>query len=283
MPEMKKYLYILAAVLLSTGCFHDFHEKMDGHGQLAVSLQWALSEDAGTSVHNLAYAIAGTGTSFTQFFAGPAQASSELLLLPAGEYDILVTVNMTGADGYAVEGLPVTKAGAGLSDIPASLQDPASSPEQAWYAFTHVDVQEGGVTVAPLQLKRLLATLDVDIDNIPAGTKMDMDIASVAQSVNLVSGAPSTDSKVVSHSAGRINILPTAAGVERFLLTLTLTTPDGNTLTVEGNVPRADVGKTYTLEMDYNTLQPYMNFSAGEIGPWGEKWTVSGEILNPRN
>ena len=282
---MRKYA-ILAAALLLTGCFHEFHEKMDGTGTMAVALQWEQAEDAATPIHNITYSTGG----FTRSFAGAEEAASELLQLPAREYDILVTANMTEADGYIVSGMPATKADGSLPEVKVSLKDPASSPAQAWFGVAHASVKDDDVTVVEPKLQRLLSTLTVNIANIPAGTTIALTLSKVAKEVILTAkdntgryGVPGSETVPdLTIPASTVSLFPTASGQERCILTIQLTSAAGIALTVVCNAPCMEVGKDYILDLDYNELQPYMYVNSSSISPWEDGWTVDGEILNPQ-
>ena len=97
-------------------------------------------------------------------------------------------------------------------------------------------------------------------------------------------GAPKRNPRLsVYLKDGITNMLPSAAGVERNDILMLVKTADGKELLVTLDVPRIDVGKTYTLNLDFKTLQPYMFIDSGSISPWEDGWTVNGEILNPED
>lgn len=293
---MRRYAIILAALLI-TGCFHEVHEFRPSEygdvpvGYIAPALQWGQADDAATVIHNLTISVGGTGATFTKSFSSVEEASSELVQLPVGEYDILVTANMTEADGFILTGLPPTKADAAMGSVKVSLKNPASSPSQAWYGVTHASVQQDAITLVNPVLHRLLSTLNVDIANLPAGTTMAMTLSDVAGKVDLTTkdaggiyGLPAGESVGdLALPAGPFNTLPTVSGKDRCKLTLDITPPGGTPLTVECDAPRIDLGKVCTLNLDFNTLKPYMYISTVTISPWEDGWTVNGEILNPQN
>lgn len=285
---MRKFAIALAAILL-TGCFHSFHELGEaGTGAVGIALEWDNAEDASTPLHGITASFWGDGAAFSKEFSSIEDVAGAVMQLPAGEYDVLVMANMTLADGYIVQGIPATRAAAG--DVTVSLRDPASSPRQAWFGFKRIRVPEGGISLADIPMRRLLPTVDMEIANLPAGTAIEYMVSSVAGIINLTAkdtdgkyGMPGDGSDQPSFSARTIRLMPTGSGISRIIIILTLTTPDGNTLTVTCDAPRTDIGKTYSIQLDYNTLRPYMYFDSAVISPWEDGWTVSGEILNPQN
>ncbi len=288
---MKKLIYAIVAMLAMAGCYKDNHEFQDGCGVLSLGLQWDNPKDAGTVPHLLSVSIQGDGASFTKRFANPERLASELFMLPAGEYDILITADMTEADGFVVEGLPASKAGSGMGEVAVSLTDPSSSPAQAWFSVNHAIIKEGEVTPVVPKLQRLLASLDLKIANVPSGTSINKTLLYIAKAVILTEkgqdgryGAPQRKPRTsVSLKDGVTNMMPSAADVERNDILMLVKTADGKELLVTLDVPRIDVGKTYTLNLDFNTLQPYMFIDSGSISPWEDGWTVNGEILNPED
>ena len=288
---MKKLIYAIVAMLAMAGCYKDNHEFQDGCGALSLGLQWDNPKDVGTVPHALSLSIQGDGASFTKSFASPEQLASEPIMLPAGEYDILLTADMTEADGFVVKGLPSSKAGSGLGEVAVNLTDPSLSPAQAWFSVNHVAIKEGDVTTIEPKLQRLLASLDLKIANVPSGTSIKKTLLNIAVTVILTEkgqdgryGAPQGKfSASVYLKDGITNMLPSAAGVERNDILMLIKTADGKELLVTLDVPRIDVGKTYTLNLDFNTLQPYMFIDSGSISPWEDGWTVNGEILNPED
>lgn len=288
---MKKLIYAIVAMLAMAGCYKDDHEFQDGYGALSLGLQWDNPKDAGTVPHVLTVSIQGDGASFTKSFANPEQLASEPFMLPAGEYDILVTADMAEADGFVVEGLPASKSGSGMGEVAVSLTDPSSSPAQAWFSVNHAIIKEGDVTTIEPKLQRLLASLDLKIANVPSGTSINKTLLYIAKAVILTEkgqdgryGAPKRNPRLsVYLKDGITNMLPSAAGVERNDILMLVKTADGKELLVTLDVPRIDVGKTYTLNLDFKTLQPYMFIDSGSISPWEDGWTVNGEILNPED
>ncbi len=293
---MRNFAIILAALLI-TGCFHEVHEFRPSEygdvpvGYIAPALQWDQADDAGAVIHNLTISVGGTGATFTKSFSSVEEASSELVQLPVGEYDILVTANMTEADGFILTGLPPTKADAAMGSVKVSLKNPASSPAQAWYGVMHASVRQDAITMVDPVLRRLLSTLKVNIANMPAGTDMTMTLSDVAGNVDLTTkdaggayGLPAGEGVGdLALPAGPFNTLPTVSGKDRCKLTLDITPPGVPQLTVECDAPGIGLGKVCTLNLDFNTLKPYMYISTVTISPWEDGWTVNGEILNPQD
>lgn len=283
------------AALLMTGCFHDVHEfRPSEFGDVPVGYYTATlgtdQIDPTTTIDDITLAAVGNGMAISKHFTNMQDMADELLQLPQGEYDILAAVNMTQANGYKIEGLPDTKAAAG-SDITVSLTDPASSPAQVWAGCTHADIREDKIAPIDLELQPILATLTVNINNMPAGTTVTMSISDVADKVILNAkdasgryGKPDTKSSaLVTTQSSTIRLMPTISGQERCVLTLELVSAQGTTFLTQCDAPRLDTGKSYTLDLEYSTLRPYMSLSSTSINPWSDGWTVQGEIFNPQN
>jgi hypothetical protein len=293
---MRRYaILMVAAAVLLTGCFHKMHELKPSEwgdvpvGYVAASFQWDQADDASEAIHSITLSFGGSGASFSKNYNSVEDVSADLVQLPVGDYDILVTANMTEADGYILTGRPATRAD--LGSIKVSLKSPASSPAQAWYGVSHVTVTEDDICVDEITLVRLLSTLTVSIDNLPSGATVVLTLSNVAENVDLTAkdaggnyGLPSTElvgDLTIPNST--VRLLPTASGKERCMLTVDITSPSGVNLSSLCDAPRMEVGKSYTLNLDYNKLQPYMYLTTYSISNWEVGWTVSGEVLNPNN
>lgn len=299
-----------AAALLLTGCFHNFHELRPSEwgdgvevGYLATSLLWEHDEDASTALNEVTVSAKNGMASLTECYKDQHEASSELMQLPTGEYDVLVTANMSAAAGFILTGLPATKGTASdlmLGSVTVSLKNPASSPAQAWYGIDHVSISSDKVTVAEPKLQRLLSVLTLNLDNVPAGTSVTISVNNVSKKVILTAkdangryGLPvggdadsitlGTFTAATTGTLGvkEFTMLPTVPDKERCMITIDITTPAGQHLISTGDAPRTEGGKSYTLNLDYNTLKPYMYIASSDINAWTEGWTVTGEILNP--
>lgn len=286
---------MVAAAVLLTGCFHKMHELKPSEwgdapvGYVAATFKWDQADDASGAIHGITLSFSGSGANFSKNYNSVEEVSADLVQLPVGDYDILVTANMTEADGYVLTGLPATKAD--LGSIKVSLKNPASSPAQAWYGVSHVTVTEDDICVDEITLLRLLSTLTVSIDNLPSGATVVLTLSNVAENVDLTAkdaggkyGLPSTELVGdLNIPKGSLRLLPTASGKERCMLTLDITSPSGVNLSSLCDAPRMEVGKSHTLNLDYNTLKPYMFLTTYSISDWEVGWTVSGEVLNPNN
>ena len=320
---IKKIAYILKFVILTPlllggvgggllcACYHDQHEftpnEYDGKpvGYVTPQLLWEDEADAAAigSINALSFQVQGAnGVSRARSFSSIEESADWLQQLPAGEYDILVTVDMDEPSGYVLvsSGSP---AGNLLTPTSVSLRDAASSPRQSWYAVTHVTIREDEITVAEFKLQRLLPTLTVNVTGVPAGTKVAVAVEQVAESVLLTEKdangrygviqstetkadfgllTPAADDATTLRLDGK-RLMPTAASQSRSLLRITTTETDGNVLVTTADCPRMELGKYYTLDFQYAALAPYMRFEAMTINDWTEGWTISGEILNPTN
>lgn len=304
-------LMAAAAMMLLSACYHDKHEytpnEFDGKsvGYVAPQLLWEDEADAAAigSINALSFQVQGAnGVSRARSFSSIEESADWLQLLPAGEYDILVTADMDEPSGYI---LTATGAPSENMLVPTSvsLKAPASSPRQSWYAVTHVTIREEEITVAEFKLQRLLPTLTINVTGVPAGTTVAIAVEQVAESVLLTEKdanghygviqsaetkadfgllPPAADNATTLRLDGK-RLMPTAASQSRSLLRITTTEADGNVLVSTADCPRMELGKYYTLDFQYAALAPYMRFEAMTISDWQEGWTISGEILNPTN
>ena len=300
----KGYIAAIAAVLLiSASCYHENHELGplgSGTGLVGTSLEWEMPDDAGTPVHALSIAIGGTATPFSRNYKDDREASGELIPVKVGKNDLLAIVNMTTADGFTLVGMPAAKADAGVGDVIVSLTNPVSSPAQAWFGVVGAEVKEKEIIIAEPKLQRLLSTLTINLNNVPAGTKVAITLSNVAKNVNLTAkdangryGLPSAESvgdlEIARLSATvdgplkveGFTVLPTASAFARCILTIDVTSANGNKTQSVCDAPHTESGKGYTLDLDFKTIRPYMYIDSYSINAWEDGWTVGGEILNP--
>lgn len=290
-------LLLLMPLLLCSACYHSIHDYAENPepsadmGYLAAQLNYEYPEDLGTPVNNLNIHIFGNGgPGPSEDFGSIDEASDWLQQLPVGEYDVLVTQDMTAADGYSLQGGVV------------SLPNPASSPDQSWYAMAHVTVRKDEVTVADFELQRLMAALELNVSNVPEGTTIEVTVDHAAASVDLMSndyrgrlGQPSADFKPVefghatqgtgtrsiSLTTGRQRLLPTSRDFDRTYIDLWVTTPQGRQLFCLGDTPRMESGHTYVIDLDYTRLKPYMHIEWYRIDDWTEGAVITGEVEVP--
>lgn len=300
------YIAAIAATLLFTAsCYHENHELASlesGSGLIGTSLEWEMPDDAGTAIHALTIAIGGTAAPFSKSYKDAKESSGELIPVAVGKNDLLATVNMTSADGFTITGMPAAKADAGVGDVYVSLTNPVSSPAQAWFGVIGADVKERDITIVEPKLQRLLSLITVNMANVPKGTKVDITLSNVAKSVNLTAkdangryGLPSADSvgdiEIASLTAAAdgplavegFAVLPTASAFARCILTIDVTSANGNKTQCVCDAPHTESGKGYTLDLNFGTLKPYMYIDSYSINEWEDGWTVGGEILNPQN
>jgi hypothetical protein len=312
----KTYLLILAAAALMLGaCTHNTHFELDmpqdenpqkypapnGVGFLGNDLDWEDIADTESIIDHLSFTVTGSnGVMEKQEFSSAEDASEWMLPLPVGEYDVLVSANMDTMNGFMVsENLP-TKADHTLPSIYAWLSDVSSNPDQVWHGITHVIVEKDKMTTSHTDLDRLLALFTLQIKNVPAGTVIDVKLRNAAEYVTLTEeyepghyGLPSksisedvTLGQLTADNAlsaiDEFKVFPTATGLANTILLFHIKTNQGLELDYTGVAPAMENGCKYTLEMDYNVLNPYMLITASTtINEWTEQWAVSGEILDP--
>lgn len=276
-----------AATLLLTGCFHDNHDLQPGTVGFAPTLRWEQPEDAGTPVHHVYLIVNGSGVSYTREFTSVEAVSSELQQLPEGDYEVLVTVNMSEADGFQLEGLPPTKLFGFM--VRARILRLIAGYD---VCFGVAPIRPGSATVQPIYLGRALAKLSVNVNNVPADMHLTANVTNAAQTLDLTGvddnghqGRPSDelDSRDIKCGNGEtINLMPTASGQEHSTITINKVGADGS---VEGSFnvtgPVMQAGKAYNLNLDYNDLLPEMTVSSSAINDWTDAWTIQGTVPDP--
>lgn len=312
----KTYLLLMAAAALILGaCTHPTHFELDmpqdenpqkypapqGVGYLGNDLTWEDIADTQSEIEHLSFTISGpNGVKETHEFNSTMDASEWMVPLPVGEYDILVSANMDGDNGFQISETLPTKADLGLPTTYAWLSDVSSNPAQAWNGIAHVTVDKDQMATGHLDLDRLLALFTLKISNVPAGTVIDVHMRNAAKYVILTEeytpghyGRPSTEisediylgqlNETNAQSAiEEFKVFPTAGNLANTILLFHIKTNLGMELDYTGLAPIMENGKKYELEMDYKTLNPFMLITASAtINEWTEGWAVTGEILDP--
>jgi hypothetical protein len=298
--RIRHYILLLSVAALLGSCYHDVHDfgneptpSGEEVGYLTPQLDYEFPEDKGTPVDSLQITIGGAnGTDYNHGFSSMEEAASWLKQLSVGEYDVLVTQNMTARHGYTLQNGIV------------SLFDPASSPDQAWYAMTHVTIRNQEITVAEFELKRLMAYLELGISNTPDGTTIDVTVDHMAKSVDLMTndyrgrlGQPDSEymavplgkahastrngTRSVRLSTGMQSLLPTSSTFDRTYVDLWVITPTGKELFCLGDTPRMESGFTYIIDLDYRYLKPYMRLEWYRINEWTYGAVIEGAVEVP--
>ena len=295
-----KILTILSVVMfIAAGCGkehdHEFWDSEYGDvpaGYMAYQLIWDDHADSLSKIDNVKITVTGHDALTKNYdFSSPQDAANEIYQFPEGSYNLLVEIDMAEKDNFTVsqEAIP------GDGSLPltnSTLKTPPFAKRQAWFGVTSATVKNNQITIAQFTSKRLLSTFSVKINGVPDGTTMSVDIFNMAQSVELTTGRPSADKcpattlgNLVKDGAAMVltgnMIMPTANGDQNSSITLTTTTPDGETLVSKIDAPIMESGKSYVLEFDYEKLSPYIHISGSDINDWQQDWTTDGEILLP--
>ena len=286
-----KTIAIAAAALLFTGCFHEFHEKQPGAGRIIPEFEWQFDEDADTPIHHLLLVVDGPDGYYSKVYNTPAEFAAAPLNLQAGDYKLLFAANMSEADGYLLDGVPPTR---GLADNPISARRQASTihPDQTWFAITPVTVVEGAGTRIRPEFQRLMAHLQVNVTNVPAGATVTATVANAARSVDLMgqsdfwrAGRPSDDTEddVIANGQAAY-LMPSASGQEGGRVVLSVTDANGKTSPFDCNTPLMESGKSYQLNVDFSDLDTdiELTLTSTPINDWEDAWTIQGKIFSPQ-
>jgi len=289
----------IIALLVLASCHKErSHEYWDSEygdrpvGYLAFELYWDEYDDILSPIDGVRITASGADGFLKNYdFASPSDAADALQQIPEGTYNLLVTVDMSNKDGYILTQSDALNAANHLPLTTAALSVPSSSPHQAWYGIATATVNNGEITIARFQLKRLLSMISITITGAPDGALITATASHVAQNIELttptISAASIDDVSLgaATGSGGTLTIdsrtlMPTAFGNDRTIITL-CTTRNGVTLTSTIDAPKMDPGRYYIMEIAYDRLKAYIYTSGTDINDWQQLWTADGEILNP--
>ncbi len=299
--------------LLSAGCTHDPHDIFDGgagdrgedSGRLAAELVWKNQEDGSqdNAISDIRLLISGSdGTVGVQSYSSPQEVSAQCSRLPSGACRLFATVNMTEANGYLLNDGAETRAGASSGSITVSLAQPGVLPAaQSWFGIGEATIEAGQLSVVSCELHRTVPSLSIRVTGVPAGTSVSVSLQRVADSITLDVeddegglGVPSTTYSTVS--LGQLSaaegdasslvlpercVFPTAYGCQRTYLDIYLTDPAGETQHAVADAPAMLMGHSYSAEIEYGRIAPYMYLDSCTISDWEEGWTVAGSVLDP--
>ena len=305
----------MAAAALTLGaCTHKTHFEVDmpqdektdkypapdGQGFLGNDLTWEDLADVKSEISHLKFTVTGSnGVKEVHEFNAPSEASDWMIPLPAGEYDVLVAANMDAANGFELSETVPTKASHTLPATYVSLSDASSNPRQVWNGVARVSVEKDKMATVHLDLDRLLALFTLSIKNIPDGTTIDVSLRGAAAYATLTAeyapghwGLPSAEisdditlgtltSANGTSAIDEFKVFPTATGIEKTILTFSIVTDQNRELEYIAEAPIMENGKKYVLELDYQTMSPYMFIDSAAINDWTDGWSYDGEILNP--
>ena len=228
-------VFALAATVLFIGCNPDEQNLIndypthDSMGFFSSDLQWENSEDQGTPITGISFVFAGSNSLFSRSYASDEEFSKSFQQLPEGDYDVIAMINMTEAEGFSVSDVQVGKS------VKVSLKDSTKLSAQAWYGVSKVSIKRDEVSIAAFKLQRLLPTLTVNINGLPADSKVAVSFDGMARNVNLNAtgkyGMPSADSNgtlsldAVPMSGGgkqslTYNLFPTASALDSCLVSI---------------------------------------------------------------
>lgn len=287
-----RYIILMTAAVALAACSHDVHD-FDGDettGYLAAHLVWEQADDINTHVNNLHIAVDGTHR-LTADFSTKEEVATWLQQLPVGDYDVLVTADMSAADGYQL-----------TDDGAVSVSNPSVSPSQAWFAMDHVTLRHDQITTANLTLQRLMASLSVTVRNVPDDVSLTVSACHVAASValnqrdgsgrlglpaestlsvNVPCSANMSLTRAATQATGWHRLLPTASGQSRSLVEILCTHPDGRQVLCMCDFPRMESGHSYEVAVNYSDLRPYMYFEWYRINDWTESAVINSEVPMP--
>ena len=294
-------LTVAVASLLLTGCFHGLHEEwppVPNEGYLTVTPQWENGADGSTVINSLTVSTIGTGMSQTERYAGFNELSAHLNELPMGEYDLVATVNMSDVSGFELTGLPATKAVDIPDKIQVSITDSTKALTQAWFGVGHASIKKDDTCQVTMNIQRLLPVFKFKIDNMPVGAKVELSFRNLAKSIVLTEsdtdgryGVPGTDcfdefklDPITVDASGTINVEclvpPVGSGLTQSELTVSTTTAE-TSFVHSADIPVMSGGKTYELDMDFDTMSPEMSVDVSTISDWEEGWIISGNTDDP--
>ncbi len=218
--------------------------------------------------------------------------------LPAGEYDMYVTVNLLPPyiDEYNQS---QSRAFTDGSKHFITLEKPDLSPEPAYHGEARIVVTEGDVQRVTVKIQELLAEVTIIINDIPNGTHFSGTVENAT--AGIVTTYDETIGEFVAERSEQIvpvdfpvtlstdgvltikkfRLLPSVKGATESLIKIQLLYPNTKHNEYEIHAPEMRMGGKYYIVLDFADMTPYMHLTSIRIDKWTEGWTINGEILNP--
>lgn len=287
-------LFSLLGLFLFSSCVNEEHADEKG---LSISLAWQDSTNKKTEVEDVRqwiYAADGSLVSYSQ--QGSAQeAAGERFMLPEGEYRILTTTNLLPPFTLG----NATRAADPGTETRIGLQNSKVVEQNAFFGIVDVTIQNANTyTVVENPLKGVLAELVLQIEGIPAGTRLMGTVRNASlwlypmlKNSEGEYGKVSEETEEVEipgfeflDDAGQtkpVLLMPTGYLQESSLLQLRIVLPDGTEKVSEIKAPLMKAGGKYVIQLRYNEIQTNMTLSSVKIDDWTEGWVYYGEIFDP--
>lgn len=287
-------LFSLLGLFLFSSCVNEEHADEKG---LSVSLTWQDPADKETEVEDVrmwVYAADGSLVSFSQQGSAAASAN-ERFQLPQGEYRILTTTNLLPPFTFG----STTRAADPGTETRIGLQNPKVVDQNAFFGIVDVTIQNANTyTVVENPLKGVLAELALQIEGIPAGTRLMGTVKNAAlwlypmlKNSEGEYGKTSEETEEVEISmfellddTGQtkpVLLMPTGDKQGNSLLQLRIVLPDGTEKVSEIKAPLMKVGGKYLIQLRYDEIKTDMTLSSVKIDDWTEGWVYYGEIFDP--
>jgi len=274
-----------------TACDNNLPENND-HG-ISAALSWADKDDTGTPITDArVWIFQADGKLVTEkHYATKQEVALDIHPVDAGEYKVVTAINL-------VEPFSVDKATT-YDELLLKLSESNASPAHAYYSVADVKALQDKNTRAPLPLRRIMAELNIEVDDVPEGVTLMVSVTDATDGIFPLQ--KDADGNYGQAMIGHKNVvvlpktvmakgilvtpttrlMPTVGDVSHSHLHFLFTLADGTTRECDAEAPVMKSGGKYLLKFKYSELKPYMYIIPVKISDWEEDWTVNGEILNP--
>ena len=231
-------------------------------------------------------------------FSGVRELSEQQFNLPAGEYRIFSTVNLLPP--YIDEYNPApTRSYTDGEDHFITLEKSNLSPAAAFCCENNVVIAKNSKQSVKVTMKEILSEMTFIIQSIPRGTtfigSVENAAAGITPKFDNTAGdtvaekseqkvpveLPTLVSKDGTLTIKNFRLLPSVKGATETLIKIRLIYPSTKLNDFEIHAPVMNMGGKYHIAFDFGDMSPIMYLTPVKINDWTEKWSISGEILNP--
>jgi len=231
-------------------------------------------------------------------YSSSSELSDDLLDLAAGDYTIVAT-SKTQDIFSTKEKTGETK----LQDLCMILNDPSSSPEEAFYGLKKIHVESESFNTVEIPMNRIFSEIHLTLKDLSDEiTKVSAEVTNAATGFYPGTGILTSDNTDVLLGEVKVENGTADIPVRRLMPVITsvltksddssdITTgtfisfkfykEDGSEFTSHAQMPVIESGGIYSHEFDFNDLIPEVILDLLNIADWGENEPVYGEILNP--
>jgi hypothetical protein len=284
--------------MLTAACEDEFHDA-NGDGEddgaefrgLIVSLSREVTDSLSAPTDSIADIVCGvtrgSGGYVVSEFGSAQELTAHVFEVDPDTYTVAVITNRSSAYVYDDEYERI------------ALADSIDNPPHTYFGIASTEIADVGLTRLDVSLRSVLATLTVEITDVPMASTLDVMVANAASSVYPFTFNDATERYGVTDRVRRKTQLPSAAGDTLMTtvgtmmptvaqeansrLYITITSANGYNHTSYVVAPKMYAGFHYVISLAFDDLYTDLMLSSMHINDWTDGWVITGEVTEPIN